>query len=334
MHCINIRQSSFDLYVFKMKASLAWSIFSISRKEPDSNKGYQRFLSAARVASVAKYISGGNPVPVSVLVSIDEGKFDADKSILRIPRGRDVGWIIDGQHRMAGAAEATAEGQDIDLIVVAFVGLDERHQVQQFVTINDEAKGVPRSLLLNLLKQIPDKSLQEQANERAIDLARQLNTDQQSVFFQRIASIASPRTGQISDVNFTRKIAPLVHPEKGLLKIFPLPDQTKIIDNYYIALRDIFPEEFRKANSLFFRTIGFGATFNAFDEIFTRVLSEHGSFKVQDIKKLLGLISDYEIAEWEEFGTGNKAEQLAAQDFLTALRKAVKATSKKKLPGK
>jgi len=281
VHCINIRQSSFDLYVFKMKASLAWSIFSISRKEPDSNKGYQRFLSAARVASVAKYISGGNPVPVSVLVSIDEGKFDADKSILRIPRGRDVGWIIDGQHRMAGAAEATAEGQDIDLIVVAFVGLDERHQVQQFVTINDEAKGVPRSLLLNLLKQIPDKSLQEQANERAIDLARQLNTDQQSVFFQRIASIASPRTGQISDVNFTRKIAPLVHPEKGLLKIFPLPDQTKIIDNYYIALRDIFPEEFRKANSPFFRTIGFGATFNAFDEIFTRVLSEHGSFKVQ-----------------------------------------------------
>src|SRR5262249_50001692 len=69
------------------------------------------------------------------------------------------------------------------------------------------------------------------------------------VFFQRIASIAPPRTGQISDVNFTRKIAPLVHPEKGLLKIFPLPDQTKIIDNYYIALRDIFPEEFRKANS-------------------------------------------------------------------------------------
>jgi hypothetical protein len=100
------------------------------------------------------------------------------------------------------------------------------------------------------------------------------------------------------------------------------------------ALRDIFPEEFRKNNSLLFRTIGFGATFNAFDEIFTRVLSEHGSFKVQDIKKLVGLISDYEIADWEEFGTGNKAEQLAAQDFLTSLRKAIKATSKKETSGK
>jgi hypothetical protein len=107
-----------------------------------------------------------------------------------------------------------------------------------------------------------------------------------------------------------------------------------VIDNYYTALRDTFPEEFRKSNSLFFRTIGFGAMFNAFDEVFTRVLSEHGTFRVQDIKKLVGLISDYEIAEWEEYGTGNKAEQLAAQGFLAALRKAVRATSKKESSGK
>jgi hypothetical protein len=64
------------------------------------------------------------------------------------------------------------------------------------------------------------------------------------------------------------------------------------------------------------------------------VLSEHGTFRVQDIKKLIGLTSDYEIADWEQIGTGNKAEQLAAQDFLTALRKAVKATSKKEAAGK
>ncbi|MGA7453785.1 MAG: hypothetical protein WBW73_21810 [Rhodoplanes sp.] len=73
---------------------------------------------------------------------------------------------------------------------------------------------------------------------------------------------------------------------------------------------------------------------NAFDEIFTRVLSEHGTFRVADIKKVVSLISDYEIAEWEEYGTGNKAEQLAAQDFLTALRKALKAISKRDVSGK
>src|SRR5262249_20219308 len=63
---VRIRQSDFDLFVFKVKASTAWDIFSISRKEPDGNKGYQRFLSTARVSSVSKYINAGNPIPVGV----------------------------------------------------------------------------------------------------------------------------------------------------------------------------------------------------------------------------------------------------------------------------
>lgn len=327
--CLHIKQSENHIYYFKMKASQAWDIFSISRLEPGGNEGYQRFLSEARVASVAKYIRAGNPIPGSILVSLDKATYDAGTSKLTIPRGKDVGWIIDGQHRLAGASEAAQENDDIELMVAAFVGLDERHQIQQFVTINDEAKGVPRSLLLNLLRQIPDKSIQEQANERAIDIARQLNNSEPSVFFQRIASIVSPRSGEISDTNFSRKVAPLVHPEKGLLRAFSLLDQVKIIDNYYTALRDIFPLEFRKANSVFFRTIGFGAAFNAFDEVFTRVLSQHAGFKVVDIKKLLRLISDYEVDKWDQFGTGNQAEQTAGRDFVKSLRKAVKATSKK-----
>jgi DGQHR domain-containing protein len=322
-------QSEHSIYFFKMKASLAWTIFSISRKEPESNKGYQRFLSESRVASVAQYIEAGNPIPVSILVALDDATFSEKKGKITLPSGKDIGWIIDGQHRLAGAAEAAVEGHDIELLVAAFIGLDERHQIQQFVTINDEAQGVPRSLLLNLLKQIPDKSIQEQANERAIDLARQLNADRTSVFFQRIVSLSAPRSGQISDVNFSRKISPFVHPEKGLLRIYPLLDQAKIIENYYVAIRDTFPEEFRKSSSVFFRTIGFGAMFNAFDEIFTRVLSEYGTFKVADIRKLIEPISHYEVSTWEDLGTGNKPEQFAAQNFLAALRKAIKAVTKK-----
>jgi hypothetical protein len=129
-------------------------------------------------------------------------------------------------------------------------------------------------------------------------------------------------------------VAPLVHPEKGLLRIYGLVEQLKIFENYYTAIRDIFPEEFRKSNSVFFRTIGFGAMLNAFDEVFTRVLSEFGTFRIQDIKKVLGLVSDYEVSKWEELGTGNKAEQVAAQNLLTALRRAIKAVAKRQEIGK
>jgi DGQHR domain-containing protein len=237
--CMPVEQSGYELFVFKMKASLAWKIFSISRKEPDANKGYQRFLSEARVSSVANYIDSKNPIPVSLLVAIDNGKFDGKKSTLTIPHGTDIGWIIDGQHRLAGAAEAAKKGHDIELIIVAFLALDDRHQIQQFVTINDEAKGVPRSLLLNLLKQIPDKTLQEQANERSIDLAKQLNSDPKSVFFQRIASLSAPKTGQISDVNFI------------LLSRVPESGKIHIVQNGLIRAKELVLAEWQR--TLFLR---------------------------------------------------------------------------------
>ena len=124
-------------------------MFSISRKDPDGNKGYQRFLSATRVASVSKYINAGNPIPVSVLVSIDHGKYNSAKSTFTIPRGKDIGWIIDGQHRLAGVAEAASEGHDIEIIVASFVGLDERHQIS---TIRHNQRRSERSTQIVIVK--------------------------------------------------------------------------------------------------------------------------------------------------------------------------------------
>ena len=63
VECLHVKQSTNDIFYFKMRASQAWDMFSISRLEPSGNEGYQRFLSEARVASVAKYIKDGNPIP-------------------------------------------------------------------------------------------------------------------------------------------------------------------------------------------------------------------------------------------------------------------------------
>jgi hypothetical protein len=48
---------------------------------------------------------------------------------------------------------------------------------------------------------------------------------------------------------------------------------------------------------------------------------------------VLNVVSDYEVEQWQQAGTGNKAEQFAAQNFLAALRKALKATTKKVASG-
>ena len=316
-----------------LDAKTAWNAFSISRMEDqdtDDDFGYQRILSPSRLANIAKYILSGKPIPNTILVSVDKAKYDAGKKTLTISKGSNVAWVIDGQHRLAGAHQAAKNGQGISLLCVAFVGLSEKDQVEQFITINDEARGVPRSILLDLNRRLSfAKTEKEISEDRASDIANALRKDSESVFYNRITVVESPKTGQISLGNFVRKVAPFVHPNKGILRTRSFLEQTKIIDNYFTGFRDAFPTEWRKANSVFFMTIGFGALMNAFEEIFLRTTDAYSGFMATDVAKLLKLATGFDFSGWTQYGTGNKAEQQAGSDLRDEITKAVEGTDHK-----
>jgi DGQHR domain-containing protein len=243
--------------------------------------------------------------------------------------GSDVGWVIDGQHRLAGAHEASSgEGGnkkvDIELSVIAFIGTTENFQIEQFVTVNREAKGVPTALVYDLLKHLPGrKNAGEVATERAAEIANEVRLNKDSVFYQRIVVTTSPRQGQISITNFVRKMSPHVHPDRGILRVYTLPEQRKILENYFDALRITFPEQWRRADNVFFRTIGFGAMMNMFEEIFQHTIStREASFKVEDIAAVLQGVRHFEFDQWLSYGSGTKAELEAAQDFRTDFKRA------------
>jgi DGQHR domain-containing protein len=149
--CLKLKQGKLELVTFVAKARTINSFAAINLRDPDEKTGYQRVLSPTRVRVINKYIDAGKALPTSVLISLEEDaklKHDTetDKWTLSIPQKKGAGWVIDGQHRLAGASESTI---DIELVVVAFIGLSVKDQVNQFVTINKEAKGVPTSLYLN-----------------------------------------------------------------------------------------------------------------------------------------------------------------------------------------
>ena len=152
---VPIRQGVNTLYSFSESASTLWSFVSINRREENKDEGYQRVLSNSRVRAVADYIKAGNVIPGSIIIAVDDGKYDASKGRLRINSGRDVAWVIDGQHRLAGAHLASTEGVDIELNTIALLGLETDAQIEQFVTINREGRNVPTSLYLDLLKKLP-----------------------------------------------------------------------------------------------------------------------------------------------------------------------------------
>lgn len=319
-----VTQGAHTFYVFVLDAKTLWSFASISRRHEEKDEGYQRVLSTSRVDSAVKFIESGQPIPNSILVSLEKASFDQATGELEIPAGKDVGWVIDGQHRLAAAHMAAENGKDIQLVVVAFVGVDLEFQISQFITINREAKGVPTSLLYDLLKHLPgERKPAEVANERAAEIANILRKKDGSVFKDRIVVTASPRRGsQLSITNFVRKLAPLLHPERGALRIWTLQEQAGIIENYYAGLKSAFPEQWNLSENVFFQTIGFGAMMNVFEEIFQSVTSSKARFRKEDVTEEFSKIQSFDFRQWSSYGSGNKAEIQAAQDLRLDLSRA------------
>ena len=324
--CIVFKQGNYDLVFFSAKASVLWDILEINRRIEDKDEGYQRALSPSRVKSIARYIDANNPLPISILVSFDEAKLNKDKNELIVPNKNDAGWVIDGQHRLAGSHIAK---HDIVIPVIAFTGLDIEGQIQEFVTINREAKGVPTSLYYDLLKYLPTKKPSEIAKERSADIATELKKDENSPFFNKIVITTAPRRGQLSLTNFVRKFTPLILDGKGIFHIFTAFEQNAIINNYYISLRNVFPKQFNRLDSIFFQTLGFGALMNALPKFFSICLRDNKGFTAADATKIFNEINHFNFDDWYKKGTGSAAEIEAGNDLQTELSDAFEIVSDK-----
>lgn len=316
---IEIHQSAHKLYIFKANASDLFQSLSINRRVENKDEGYQRSLSPSRVQAITRYITQKRALPGAVIVCLDSATFDKKKSEITIPAGTDVGWVIDGQHRLAGAEMASRAGFGIELPVVAFIGLSQEKQIEQFVVINREAKNVPTSLYLDLLGKLPIKKAADAARERGVDIGNELRKNEDSPFFQRIVVTVAPKPGQISLTNFVRKITPLVTQDKGILGTFTQREQTAVISNYYEGLRQVFPKEFEAKGSVFFKTVGFGALWNAFSTFFSLALKNQKGFQVKDVVVIFKRIDGFDFSSWNQYGSGNQAEMLAGDDLKTTL---------------
>lgn len=315
---VTAKQGSKELHCFSIKAKELIKLVDIDKRKPEEDKGYQRVLSLSRVQSIAKFIDSGRVIPTCILVSLNKPvKISRDKRHIEIPLGHKIGWVIDGQHRLAGANEAETE---IDFFVVCFLDLPIEEQIRQFMTINNESKGVPTSLIYDLLSYMPpDKTSSDVAKEQAAEIAKILSRDESSPFFGRIAILNTAKKGEISLTNFVRKVYPLIIRDKGKFGRYSIDEQRRIIDNYYKAFIHVFPEHSEPSTSVLFQTIGFGAALNVIDTVFDYCIKLYQGFTIADIIKLLKNVEDFDLNDWKAQGTGNAAEIQVGRDFKVAL---------------
>lgn len=327
MPCKTLKQGKHTMHLFPMSAKKLWSVVQINQRQEDKEEGYQRALSISRVNKIAKYLDDGNAIPGAILISFDKAKLSSDGTKLVIDNKENAGWVIDGQHRLAGAHKATA---DVEVPVVALLGLSTVEQIKYFVTINREQQGVASSLYYDLLKHLPGtKTEAEVIQERAADLADKIRKDAESPFYQRIVVTTSPRQGQLSLTNVIRKLSPHLKRD-GRLAQFNDEERAAILVNLYQGLEQAFPREYQRPDSVFFRTIGFGAIMNALPVIIdsTFLLANRVTFRVDAVVKTLRLLGTFNFDAWRQMGTGTAAENQAADDIRTRIAEEAAAVTK------
>jgi DGQHR domain-containing protein len=306
---VELEQNGQKLYLCGLTAKQLGSLASVNKRDPEKDQGYQRLFSETHVRGIKRFLELGKCIPVSVLATFKGATFS--KGQLKLKVGKRNGWIIDGQHRFLAALSLSKE---IVLPIVAFINLDMSKQIEHFVTINREAKGVPSSLYLDLLKRLPkEKTPGEHAKERATDIARELSSNEKSPFFGKIVVLTSPKKGEISLTNFARKVSPLL--KKGsCLAPFKSKEQIGILSNYFDGITDAFPSEADKSPPVWFQTIGFGAFLDFLPVFFGSVYSGTKSFTRDQVREALaGMKPDFQ--SWRDGGTGTQAEGVAAQSL-------------------
>jgi DNA sulfur modification protein DndB len=126
-------------------------------RDPSGAPTYQRLVNASRIKKIASFLDAGGYFANSVLVNFhhdlrfDITDRDSDSEVrfgrLYLPDIYKTCWIIDGQHRIYGAAVVEDPNKAPAIPVVAFERLPAEEEANLFATINREQKQVQKKLL-------------------------------------------------------------------------------------------------------------------------------------------------------------------------------------------
>lgn len=282
----------------------------VSRADEDPNQGYQRLLSPQRVSKISNYFNSGRMIPGALILSASPGaepRYDSKNETLSFLPVKGSFLIIDGQHRLFGAARSETE---VFFPVCVFTGLEQREEVELFLDINGQQRGVPRALQLEIQKFVTD----HEPDKIRLRLFSELNERDTSPLRDRMSRTRSVR-GKISHVPFERAIKPLFEWQMFMNLDFEM--KYKLIENYLIALRQTLPDKFQEAkNYKLANAAFFQASFMAFREIASATQLRFSNYKIDSFEEILEPLEDL---DWERHSGTNKAAIKALSEEMVQL---------------
>jgi DGQHR domain-containing protein len=296
-----------------MKAShLAQVAYASVRGEMEEEGAVQRALNPRRISGVRDFVLSGGDFPNCIVLNWVDKSLQIKDGLLTIPETPRSAQIIDGQHRVAGIAEAIKSDKttaNLDIPVVLYEGLSTKQCADIFLSINTEQKPVSRTLVFDLYG-VASENLIDRTALRAKDIATTLNTSEDSPYFGLIKFPGSPRMrGGIALSTVVSALKPLVA-SKGPLElagIRELERQTSVIVNLFMAMKEKYGEQWDGSDNVFLYASGFIAVVQFFKNKIIDYCKTKKSFKQNTIAEVIDLKPSTLIKQLEVRGQSGSA---------------------------
>ncbi len=299
---LKIEQNGRTFYLAAMKVDDIEPACFVDSQDAQPDSGYQRKLEVKRADSIAEFLGqAGNSIPGSIVVSAtEEAKMSFADGVLTFTQKKAAFAVLDGQHRLWGYSKCDVRHV---MPVVIYEGLDTAAEARLFLTINDEAKGVPRALLLSI-KGIA--GLENALEAELRQLFKQLSTDPASPI-KDLLHIGAVKQGKISRSSFDYGISRAqrsvtwqsISPEKRYEVVLAyiravhtsVNDKTLLGRRYYFAaVWELFEEVMRQA-----KTKHGSCSAKAIGEVVGRIANAPGKFQREYVEAMRGKLCDTSI---------------------------------------
>lgn len=253
--------------------------------------------------------------------------------------GQKVFEIIDGQHRVLGIEEA--QNFSCQLVVVLMIDLTEEEKAYIFSTINSNQTKVDKSLIYDLF----DLSKTRSPFKTAHYIARNMNTETNSPFKNKLKMLGKKeyQESTLSQGTFVFGILKLISkdPKDDTIKLknneplqnypkYPLRSLfineqdhliLKILTDYFNAVKEVFPEEWKNNTSVLTKTTGYLGLIILFKELLEIGLHKNdisfNFFWNVFIKIKKGLDKEGLSLNSSDFPAGAQGQNKLALTFLT-----------------
>lgn len=302
--CNVLKQHNRSIYLFTMNSKKLLEIAYVLPKSRDKPAEIQRTLDASRLKAIGEYVQKKNCyLPNNIVLNLDKsvtfaaGGKRTGELIFPNDTG-NFGYVLDGQHRLYGFKHAN--GVHFDLPVVAFINLPKDKAYKIFADINSLQTKVNEVLLQLLQYEIQDIGKAE--TMIAVSVAHDLNDHTDSPLQGKIKVYPDDKKTWIRAPSLARFLTPIVGPG-GVLQVstsFPQEKATRILKNYFNAVKAEYPEAWGNKNYVLTKVMGIEITCALFPNVYMRCQNfEHKKTDVSNFRRQLKNMGRIRLSEKE-----------------------------------